>query len=37
MYGCFEFVDRISDKDGVVGVDHVHYIEGYLLGPCIRG
>jgi hypothetical protein len=28
MDNCLKFVDRTLVEDGVLGVDHVHYIEG---------
>lgn len=33
MNCCFMLVDRTPAHDGVVRVDHVYYVEGYLLSP----
>jgi hypothetical protein len=35
MNGCLEFVYWPSSYDAIVGVDHVDYVEGHLLGPRI--
>lgn len=37
MYGHLKHIDGTPVQDGVVGVYHVHYIEGNLLYTCIGG
>jgi hypothetical protein len=36
VYRCLEFIDGSSPHDGVVGIDHVDYVEGDLFTSCIR-
>jgi hypothetical protein len=36
MYCCLELVDGSSPHDGVVGIDHVDYVEGDLLTSHVR-
>jgi hypothetical protein len=36
MNGCLKLVDQILAEDDIVGLDHVHYVKGYLFRPRIR-
>jgi hypothetical protein len=36
VYCCLKFIDGSSPHDGVVGIDHVDYVEGDLLTSRIQ-
>jgi hypothetical protein len=37
MDGCLKCIYGLSSHDGVVWVDHVDYVEGYLFAPGVGG